>query len=166
MNGALELMRRYGDADLDKIARYMEKSKLKLNEVGILLDTRDCMRKLYNRPLTSEELWPKHLHEAHDRVTQMWADECDRKRKEELLYGFQRVPDLHNLIKGHYGMLYKRGYRKKHAALFEKSFRDSHFISHQTYHRWRHKALAFVEEVAIQNGLHYVTRSYKRTAGG
>lgn len=93
INAALGLMRRYGDADLDKIARYMEKSKLKLNEVGILLDTRNCMRKLYKRPLTHEELWPKHLHETHDRVTQMWAAECDRKRKEELLYGFQKILD-------------------------------------------------------------------------
>jgi hypothetical protein len=93
MNAAIGLMRQYGDADLDKIARYMEKSKLKLNEVGILLDTRNCMHKLYNRPLTSEELWPKHLHETHDRVTRMWAAENERKHREELLYGFQKVID-------------------------------------------------------------------------
>lgn len=93
INAALGLMRVYGDADLDKIARYMEKSKLKLNEVGILLDTRNCMRKLYNRPLTFEELWPKHLHETHDRITRMWAAENERKRKEELKVGFQKAID-------------------------------------------------------------------------
>ena len=91
-----------------------------------------------------------------------WVDTID----EAMDYLKRESPVLHNLIKGHYGMLYKRGYRKKHAALFEKSFRDSHFISHQTYHRWRHKALALIVEVAIQNGLQYVTRSYKRNAGG
>lgn len=91
-----------------------------------------------------------------------WVDTID----EAMDYLKRESPDLHNLIKGHYGMLYRRGYRKKHAALFEKSFRDSHFISHQTYHRWRHKALALIVEVAIQNGLQYVTQSYKRNAGG
>ena len=93
INSALQLMRQYGDADIDKIARYMKKYDLRLSETGILLDTRNCMKKLYNRPLTSEELWPKHLHETHDRVTQMWAEENDRRRKEEVLHGFQKVVD-------------------------------------------------------------------------
>lgn len=96
------------------------------------------------------------------REDERWIDTID----EAMDYLKREYPDLHNIIKGHYGMLYKRGYRKKHAALFEKSFSDSHFISHQVYHSWRHKALDLIEEVAIQNGLHYVTRPYKRTTGG
>lgn len=97
-NSALQLMRQYGDADIDKIHRYMTKNGLHPRETGILLDTRDCMRKLYNRPLTSEELWPKRLHETHDRVHQMWADEVDRKRKKDLLHGFQTVIDNYGCL--------------------------------------------------------------------
>lgn len=93
IDAAMQLMRLYGDADIDKIYRYMTKDGLHPREIGILLDTRDCMRKLYNRPLTSEELWPKHLHETHDRVHQMWLDECSKKQKEALLKGFQDVID-------------------------------------------------------------------------
>jgi hypothetical protein len=93
MNAALSILREYGDADIDKIYRYMTRNDRHPRETGILLDTRSCMRKLYNRPLTGEELWPKHLHETHDRVTQMWAEENNRRRKEEMLTGFQRVID-------------------------------------------------------------------------
>ena len=98
MNSALQLIRLYGDADIDKIFRYMSKNGLHPRETGILLDTRECMKKLYNRELTSEELWPKHLHETHDRVHQMWADECNRKKKEELLHGFQKVIDNYGCL--------------------------------------------------------------------
>lgn len=93
INSVLQLMRQYGDADVDKIYRYLKKHDLHPRETGILLDTRNCMKKLYNRALTSEELWPKHLHETHDRVTQMWTEENNRRRKEEKLYGFQRAVD-------------------------------------------------------------------------
>ena len=93
INSALQLMRQYGDADIDKIYRYMKKNDLHPRETGILLDTRNCTKKLYGRTLTSEELWPKHLHETHDRMTQMWAEENNRRRKEELLHGFQKVID-------------------------------------------------------------------------
>jgi hypothetical protein len=98
LNAALQIMRTYGDADIDKIHRYMSKNGLHPRETGILLERRNCMRKLYNRPLTSEELWPKRLHETHDRVHQMWADEVNRKRKEELLHGFQRVIDRYGCL--------------------------------------------------------------------
>ena len=93
INAAIQLMRLYGDADIDKIYRYMTKGGLHPRETSILLDTRECMKKLYNRPLTSEELWPKYLHETHDRVHQTWLEECDKKRKEALLAGFQGVVD-------------------------------------------------------------------------
>lgn len=96
------------------------------------------------------------------REDERWIDTID----EAMDYLKRETPDFYNLIKGHYGMLYKRGYRKKYAALFEKSFRDSHFIGHSTYHRWRQEALGIIVKVAIQNGLQYVTRSYKRNAGG
>lgn len=93
INSALSLMRQYGDADIDKIYRYLKKHELRPNEAGILLDTRNCMKKLYNRPLTSEELWPKHLHETHDQVTRMWAEENNRRCKEEMTHGFQKIID-------------------------------------------------------------------------
>ena len=81
---------------------------------------------------------------------------------EAMDYMRRESPDLYNLLRGHYGMLYRRGYRKSHAALFEKSYRNSHFIGHTTYHRWRHDGLKVIADIALQNGLQYVTRSYQR----
>lgn len=95
MNAALDLMRIYGDADLDKIARYMKKGGLRLNEVGILLDTRNALRQLYDRPLTSEEMWPKHLHTFHDRVHQMLRERKDKEQADYMRLGFQRVLDTY-----------------------------------------------------------------------
>lgn len=98
INAAVQLMRLYGDADIDRIYRYMCKGGLHPRETGILLDTRECMKKLYNRPLTSEELWPTHLHETHDRVHQMWLEESSKKQKELLNMGFQGVIDRYGCL--------------------------------------------------------------------
>lgn len=65
-----ELRRRYGDGDLEKIKRYLAKQKMRPSEVRILLDTRNAAKALAgNRKLTDEELWPRNLQGAHDRLT-------------------------------------------------------------------------------------------------
>ena len=90
-NAALGIMRLYKDADLDKLARYMEKQKMKPSEVGTLLDTRNAIRKLYGRELTQEELWPKHLIETHDRIYRMLAEKNSREKADKLREGFREV---------------------------------------------------------------------------
>ena len=98
MNAALQLIEQYGDADLDKLLRYMEKQKMKPSEVGILLDTRSTTRKLYGRDLTPEELWPRKLIESHDRITRMLAEKNSREQADKLREGFQAVRDKYGCL--------------------------------------------------------------------
>lgn len=98
INSVLQIMRIYGDADIDRIARYLDKGKLKHKEAGILLDTRNAMRKLYERSLTSEELWPKHLHETHDRVHRMLAERNSQKEAQKLMKGFKMIRDSYSCL--------------------------------------------------------------------
>ena len=91
-NAAIDLVRIYGH-DMDKVARYLEKQNLRLSDAGVLLDTRKAYREFYNRELTSEELWPKRLHDAHDRVYRMLREQRQAAEQEKLLSGFQKVLD-------------------------------------------------------------------------
>ena len=70
-------------------------------------------------------------------------------------------PELFNLLKGHYGMLYMRGYRRKHAKSYMESYRKVYCVGKTSYHKRREEALREVAAAAVQNGLLFVTRSYK-----
>lgn len=105
INAVLQIMERYQDADIDKIARYLEKGHLRHNEAGILLDTRNGMQKLYNRQLTSEELWPKHLHETHDRVHRMLREKNSRDEAEKLRKEFTQVLEKYGHLQWNDGEL-------------------------------------------------------------
>lgn len=94
MRAAIDLIRAYGDGDLDKISRYLDKQHLGLNETGILLDTRNAFRSLYNRPLTAEELWPRQLHAVHDRIHQMLSLSKDREKDRKYAERFQKIVDI------------------------------------------------------------------------
>jgi hypothetical protein len=88
------LQKDYGEADIEKIIRYLKKQKLRPQEVRILLDTRDAARDLAgDRPLTQEELWPRNLQAAHDRYTRMRMEAIDQKKVEKFQSGFTAVLD-------------------------------------------------------------------------
>ena len=70
-------------------------------------------------------------------------------------------PELFNLLKGHYGMVYMRGYRRKHAKSFMESYRKVYCIGPTSYHDKRKEALRELAAAAVQNGLLTVTRSYR-----
>lgn len=70
--------------------------------------------------------------------------------------------DLFNLIKGHYGMKYTRGYRRKYAKYFMDSYRRVYSIAPTTYHEMRKEALRELSAFAIQNGLQTMARTYQR----
>ena len=93
MRRVFELAKRWGDTDTDKIARYLkEKQGLRLNEVGLLVDTREMAARLYgDRVLTREELWPRRLQETHDRLSQMLVERENQEESQKLLEGFQRM---------------------------------------------------------------------------
>ena len=93
INAAMDMMAQYGDADIDRIARYLGKRNLKYSEAGILLDTRNAIKKLYNRPLTNEELWPKHLHETHDRAHRLLQERKCQEAAEKMREGFGKILD-------------------------------------------------------------------------
>ena len=77
-------------------------------------------------------------------------------------------PELYYLLRGHYGMRYTRGYRKKYVRGFVSSYMTTYHIGPTLYHQRRGEALRELAALAVQNGLLYVTRSYKedRAAGG
>lgn len=71
-------------------------------------------------------------------------------------------PELFNLIKGHYGMIYMRGYRRRHAKSFMESYRKVYCIGPTSYHDRRKEALRELATAAVERGLLSVTRSYKK----
>lgn len=94
LESAFRLIRNYPDVEIDKLARYMEKQGLNPGENGLLYDTREMTARFYGgRILTREELWPRRLLEAHDRISQMIADRDNRDKATQLAEGFQRVRD-------------------------------------------------------------------------
>ncbi|MBQ2383001.1 MAG: PcfJ domain-containing protein, partial [Oscillospiraceae bacterium] len=95
----IELAKRWGDGDTDKVCRFLEKQGLCPGEVGLLVDTREIAARLYgDRVLTREELWPRWLQEAHDRYARMLAEREDREKSSQLAEGFQRVIDWYGCL--------------------------------------------------------------------
>lgn len=89
MRNVLDLMEQYG-ADLDKLERYLSRFG-GLRDAGVLLDTRRALRELYNRPLTQEELWPKNLHDMHDRAFRTLQAQKQAKLNEKTRQEFLQV---------------------------------------------------------------------------
>ena len=90
VNAAIDILGTYGH-DFDKVARYLNKKGQRLSEAGILLDTRNAARQIYGRELTEEELWPRNLHEAHDRMTRMQRELKCQAAAAKLNEGFARI---------------------------------------------------------------------------
>lgn len=68
----IQLLHTYGDADIDKLRRYMNKQQMRPNECGYLLDCRSMAKELTGgRALTYEELWPRNLAGTHDRLNRL-----------------------------------------------------------------------------------------------
>lgn len=81
----------YPGTTIEKLYRYLKKQDLHTYEVRLLLDTRGMTRRLYNRDLNHEELWPRRLQETHDRIAQMVAERDITEKARELAEGFIRV---------------------------------------------------------------------------
>lgn len=92
LRAAAELRRLYGDADIIRLERYMRKQGLSPRNVGLLLDARNAARALAgNRPLTQEELWPRNLHSAHDRLTRLRVTKADPALSARYQAGFDAI---------------------------------------------------------------------------
>ena len=101
-----EMNRRYGDINLDKLSRYMQKQNMKADEVRILLDTRNAAKALApDRPLTYEELWPRNLQAAHDRLTRQRVLQISPEIAEKYQQGFKNVMEKYKELQWNDGEL-------------------------------------------------------------
>ena len=92
-SGALLIrqMQEYGGT-VDKYERYFRKQELRLKELRILADTRSFAQALHpNQKLTEEELWPRRLQEAHDRLSAARVLQLDAGKSRKLQEGFDAV---------------------------------------------------------------------------
>lgn len=88
----LDLHRLYGDRDIAKLKRYLQKQNMQPRELGILLDTRNAERLLAgNRELTQEELFPRNLIGTHERLTVTRELNIDPLKAAEFQIGFDAV---------------------------------------------------------------------------
>ena len=62
-------------------------------------------------------------------------------------------PDIQRLLYGHYGMKYTRGYKRKYAESFRKSYCQVYGISKSEYHNRRMEGLEEVAYQASEKGL-------------
>lgn len=88
--------------DLDKLSRYLQKAGVHPGEVRWLLDYWRMARDVYGgRELTQEELWPRNMRDAHDRMRQIQEDRHRMQReaeREALLGQFQEVIDKYGQL--------------------------------------------------------------------
>lgn len=90
MKDALEQMDIYGH-EPQKIFDYLRKQGLSRGEVGLLRDARRFARELSDRPLTWEQLWPKRLREAHDRLAVLYREASGGYQSRKNQEGFDLV---------------------------------------------------------------------------
>lgn len=106
LESAIEIMRKYGDCDLSKLGRYMEKQGLPGRNMGLLLDARAAAQKLYERQtLTEEERWPRNLQQTHDRLTEQIALRNQREKAEGWQKCFDAVAEKYKDIQWSDGRL-------------------------------------------------------------
>lgn len=103
---AARLISSYGDCDIDRLERYMEKQKRSLRELGLLLDTRGMARDMAGgRVLTAEELWPRDLQSAHDRLNALRVVQQSKEKSAKLQAGFDRVLETYGDLQWNDGHL-------------------------------------------------------------
>ena len=91
MSTVMDFLEQDKHCDIQKLERYMEKQGLQLGDTRLLIDARRMSRELYYRELTQEELWPRHLMQAHDRLAEMSVEQKKQWKATEYQAGFDRV---------------------------------------------------------------------------
>lgn len=85
--GFVDLCVDYGDAP-EKIDRYLTKQN---RTCRMLIDARRMAKKLSGADLTSEELYPRHLQSAHDRLSAQIATMESEEKSKRLQAGFDEI---------------------------------------------------------------------------
>lgn len=93
---ATRLVEKYPGHDLPKLAAYLDKQHIAFPEVGLLADSRRMAQDLHpDTPLSMEELWPRHLQDAHDRLSGAWLLQQDKQKSRSLDEGFAKIIDIY-----------------------------------------------------------------------
>ena len=101
-----ELQNRYGDVNMDKLTRYLHKQNMLPHEVRILLDTRNAALALAGgHPLSAEELWPRNLSAAHDRLTRQRVLQISPDLAEKYQQGFDEARERYKELQWNDGEL-------------------------------------------------------------
>ena len=101
INTLIQILRKYGDTDIDKLRRYMNKQQMRPNECGYLLDCRRMAKELAGeRELTYEELWPRNLAGAHDRLNRLQVARQQAKDEEKRQRQMQAFTQKAEKLKG------------------------------------------------------------------
>lgn len=90
---ALLTLRKEDDQiDIPKVARYMEKQGLPLSDLHYLVDARRMAEEVHpDQKLTKEELWPRRLMAAHNRLQEIQRVQQDEKKSRDLQAGFDEI---------------------------------------------------------------------------
>ncbi len=92
VEAVLEIRKIDSQIDFPKIDRYLSKQGLDREQVQMLLDTWHMTMKLFGRTLlTHEEMWPRDLMQAHERLMQHFRLERSKDGWEKFLAAFQAV---------------------------------------------------------------------------
>ena len=101
-----DLQQRYGDANMEKLTRYLHKQNMLPHEVRILLDTRNAALALAGgRPLSAEELWPRNLSATHDRLTRQRVLQISPDLAEKYQQGFDKAREKYKELQWNDGEL-------------------------------------------------------------
>ena len=94
INAVLSMREMFPQVDLPKIDRYISKQGLRHDEAHLLLDTwRMTMQIFGRRQLSSEEMWPRNLFDAHERLSRQVRLENSKDDWSKFLAGFMAVRD-------------------------------------------------------------------------
>ncbi len=92
VEAVLEIRKINSQIDFPKIDRYFAKQNLDREQVQMLLDTWRMAMKLFGRTLlTHEEMWPRNLMQAHERLMQHFRLEKSKGGWEMFLAAFHAV---------------------------------------------------------------------------
>lgn len=102
----LELLGDDAKADFPAVAAYLQKQNIALCDAGMLWDAREMAEAMHpERPLTPEEMWPRHLMAAHDRLEELQRIETNAKKNAELDAGFRKIVEAYGCLEWNDGDL-------------------------------------------------------------
>lgn len=90
MEAAVKMMSQDGD-EPQKIFDYLRKQQCSCTEIDLLRDARRFAREIGGGQLTQEELWPRHLRAAHDRLVEQHRVKLNADEAAKWQEGFDRV---------------------------------------------------------------------------